>query len=295
MARWLLDHGASILQTGPRGGGSIIGAVNEGNLEMVKLLIDRGADPNATYGQPPRNALSHAVMFGHADIVDYLRGIGVAEPGLIALQPTGTLRDDFLQYMEHCCGKTSGLALSEIVPVSSPQVSLHIIEPKHRWQKKLVFTTGMSDEAMKVPPGSERFRFAELGLYLPNDWPLDLKSLRAREISWPFDWIRRIARYPHENKTWLGDRGTIISNGTPPGPFAPSTSFCAWLLIESMDQPESFEAKDGRTVIIYVMFPLYPEERELGLSKGVNKLVDRFDKDDIEFVIDTSRPNVASK
>ena len=96
--------------------------------------------------------------------------------------------------MEHCCGKVEDLSLIEIVPISSPSISLHVIAPRYRWEKKILFTTGMTHEAMNVPRGGEGYRFAELVVYLPSDWPLDLKSLRDPRYSWPVDWIRRIAQ-----------------------------------------------------------------------------------------------------
>jgi len=294
MVRCLLDHGAEINQTGAKGGGTIIGAVNEGSLEIVKLLIERGADPNLSYGVPPRNALSHAIMYGHTDIADFLRARGVQEPHFEPPTQGGGLREEVLRYMENCVGKVEELALSEIVPLSSPSISLHVIAPQRPWEKKVIFTTGMTDEAMNVPAGGENFRFAELVVYLPSDWPLDLKSLRDPRNSWPIDWLRRIARYSQENDTWLGRHGTIVTNGEPPEPFAPGVPFSSWLLVPSPPGLESFQADDGRSVVIYLLFPLYPEERKMEMSRGLVHLVEQFDRLDIDLAVDLNRPNVAT-
>ncbi len=81
-ANWLLDHGADVNLKGTFGGPShgqgitaLHMACQNGNMEMVKLLISRGADPNIVddlYGGP---AIGHASHFGHTEVADYLRSL----------------------------------------------------------------------------------------------------------------------------------------------------------------------------------------------------------------------------
>ncbi len=54
---------------------------------------------------------------------------------------------------------------------------------------------------------------------------------RLNEFYWPIEWLKRIARYPHDNDTWLGGPHTIIANGEPPEPFAPNTKMSCLLLL----------------------------------------------------------------
>jgi hypothetical protein len=82
-ARWLLDHGAKInfrLDEFP--GESrcmpLTHAIIGGHLELVKLLVERGADINANWGG--YTPLSYAVMYGKKEIESYLRSRGALEP-----------------------------------------------------------------------------------------------------------------------------------------------------------------------------------------------------------------------
>src|SRR5947209_7685114 len=62
VTKWLLARGAKILD------GTLICAVDSGSLELVRLLLEHGADVSFTFGSPPENALSHALFFGYSPI-----------------------------------------------------------------------------------------------------------------------------------------------------------------------------------------------------------------------------------
>jgi len=82
MARWLLDQGVD-----PNWDRMVIAAVNGGSPEVLRLLVEHGADVNATFkdetapGNPPMNALSQAILHGREDLESILREAGAAEPG----------------------------------------------------------------------------------------------------------------------------------------------------------------------------------------------------------------------
>jgi ankyrin repeat protein len=76
VARWLLDHGAIIVPPNTLWGGPLLVAVATGSLEMVQLLLERGADPNVSWGSPPTNALSDALVRGRTEIAELLLAHG---------------------------------------------------------------------------------------------------------------------------------------------------------------------------------------------------------------------------
>jgi hypothetical protein len=154
-------------------------------------------------------------------------------------------------------------------------------------------TTGMSDRPMTVPKGQEKYRYAELVIYLPADWPLTDKALNDPRSFWPIEWVRRIARYPHDNHTWLGGPSAIIANGEPPKPLAPNTKLtCMLVLVESSDFG-TLSLPDGREIVFYSLFPLYTEERDFEKRKSTGHLLHLFQKHEIDTVVDIHRPNVA--
>ena len=81
MARWLLERGAD-----PNWDRMMISAVNGGSFEILQLLIENGADVNATFvnetipSNPKMNALSQALGAGRDDMVKLLREAGAVEP-----------------------------------------------------------------------------------------------------------------------------------------------------------------------------------------------------------------------
>ena len=89
------------------------------------------------------------------------------------------------------------MALREIVPTDLP-IAIHVIRTE---DEQILVTEGMSARPMTVPTGGEAFQFAELELRLPSDWPLTLDAFANPNHYWPIEWLKRIARYPHDNDT----------------------------------------------------------------------------------------------
>ncbi len=50
---------------------------------------------------------------------------------------------------------------------------------------------------------------------------------------------------------------------------------------------------DGQTIRLYRLTPLYTEEHQLEIDKGIGALLRAFDKYDISTVVDVNRKNVA--
>lgn len=82
MARLLLKHGARL-----RGSGAIVKAAEAGKLEMVRVLLEEGADVNEIgiehpidprYKEDMGTALHRAVVEGHEEIVRFLLAHGAA-------------------------------------------------------------------------------------------------------------------------------------------------------------------------------------------------------------------------
>jgi hypothetical protein len=290
--RWLLDHGAKVDAPGEDPPTPLASAATAGSLEVARLLLERGADPNVLYGtmeygDPPRNALKQAVMFGHDEVAALLRAHGaILPPGCDFDAPAqpGTL----LAHIEQHLGKPRPLSLHEIVP-GDPPITIHVV-PMADCQA--LVTTGMSDRALTVPTWGEDCQFAELVMYLPADWPFGPALLADPNHSWPIEWLRRIAHYPHDNRTWL-EPDTIIANEEPPQPLAPNTRLSCFLLRPEESKFGWLSLPDGRQVIFYMVFPLYTEERDLEKDEGIRPLIALLARNHISAIVDVRRPNVA--
>lgn len=189
-------------------------------------------------------------------------------------------------------------------------IDVHVVRPTAERNFFTLVTSGMSEAPMTVPEGAEEFRYAELMVQLPPDWPLDeLEQLAGKQGPgadaertaaerwyWPIRWLKQMARLPHEYDTWLGEAHTV-PNGDPPEPFADDTKLCGMLVFPALNVPDDFRtlaAGPEKRIHFYQLIPLYAEEMDLKLRKGVGALVDLFDKHGLDPVINPRRPNVAA-
>lgn len=170
---------------------------------------------------------------------------------------------------------------------------LHIPATSER-PYQVLFTSGVSDEVMNVPPGAEKFNRAELMIALPKDWPISMEAFEDEVNYWPVRWLKDVGRLPHEYDTWVGWYHTI-PNGEPPEPIA-NTQFTGVMLAPAYWLGKDFfqlKTKQSETITIYNMIPLYLQEMELKLEVGAEELENRMDACAIDFVLDVNRRNAA--
>jgi hypothetical protein len=278
-------------------------------IAMAKLLLDFGADINQPYlveGWPPRNVLSEAMEKGRTKLVDFLESRGAKLPGDedAAEHPKGPTPEpaagdysaDILSHFRTHFGQPDKRVIREIVPTSEYPVVIHYIPPSANQQdsEAVLFTVGLHQFAMSVPAGAERFCRAELMLRLHKSWPPPQKAVKDRRWAWPIQWLRKIARYPVENNTWLGAEWTVLTEEEPPQPVGPGTTFTAWLLTSLPGKEDVVKCKDGTTIQIYHLFPLYTEEYYYERKHGVEALMTLFIEHETQMHIDPNRPNVAA-
>jgi hypothetical protein len=291
VVRWLLDHGAEVNLGGGSYSTPLAAAAFGGYLELVQLLLQRGADPNVIYGtmeygDPPMNALKVALMYRRDDIAQLLREHGAVLPPGCDMDKPVSGPNNILEHIEKQLGKPNLLALHEIVP-GDPPITIQLVPME---DKLALVTTGMSDRPMNVPKGAEQFQFAELLIYLPLSWPLTDQALKDPNNFWPIEWLRRIAHYPHDNKTWLGGPQTIIANDEPPKPLAPNTKMSCILLLAKFGDLQAARLADGRDVVFYTLVPIYTEERDLEKDEGMKTLLTLFMG--MSEVVDVNRESV---
>jgi hypothetical protein len=292
MAEFLLSRGADPNLSRP-----LIGALNmeptEKTMKFVKLLVENGCDVNRLYDLYGDISKGFTALDWTKDpeVIAYLRSKGAkTAKELSGDKPKPSLAenvlDEVVEYFRENFGEVDKRAIIEIVPTGFP-VAIHAVRPAGDRKRLTLFTTGLSSKRMNVPPKLSGFAFAELFIELPGDW--NYESPEA-QWQWPVEWLRRIARYPHDNNTCLGGPLTIIANDDPPKPLGPNTNFTCVLIIAE----KSFKRTDGETVQLYRVVPIYTDERELELREGAPALMRAFDRNDVPFIVDLGRPSVAT-
>ena len=257
-----------------------------GHFDIVKLLVEHGADVNATWIDV--NPLSYAIMYGQKEIEAYLRSKGAKEPSQLGIARRVQEQTPIIAHYEEHYGERTALSPGELVP-GDPPITIHRMwNPV--WQ--VLGTEGMSSLPMTVPKGAEGYCFAELSIFLPLDWPLSAQALSDPRWSWPVQWLRKLARYPHEQRTWLGPTD-VFANGEPPQPLGPNTQLSCFLLLTADAERCWLSRPDGSQIVFLNVFPIYREERDLERKMGAANLIELFRASQIDIAVDINRKNVA--
>ena len=73
----------------------------------------------------------------------------------------------------------------------------------------------------------EQYLYGVVPDEMPPDWPMGQEAWQEDESSfWPVQWLKMMARMPHEYETWLWT-GHTVPNQDPPRPYGRGTSSSA--------------------------------------------------------------------
>lgn len=176
-------------------------------------------------------------------------------------------------------------------------IDVHQVAPTKDRPYWTLVTSGMSDLPMNTPEGCEEWKFAELMLCLPGDWKLNQEDFKDEKHYWPIRWLKMLARFPHEYRTWFG-WGHTIPNGDPAEPFDKSVGFDCMMLSRPMTLSTEFWSlpiRKDKVIHFYALMPLYPGEVALKLKRGAEELERRFEQHKISEIVDPYRRDVSKK
>ena len=183
-------------------------------------------------------------------------------------------------------------------------VDIHIVSPTPERNWYTLVTSGMSDRPMTVPvedfedpADAEQLKYAELLICLPPDWPMGQEAWQEDESGfWPVQWLKMMARMPHEYETWIGE-GHTIPNGDPPEPLGEGTELCCILVGPPALAPDEFRQLKlkKKTINFYALYPLYREEMDFKLKAGVEGLVEKLGAIEVSELLDPKRKNACKK
>ena len=175
----------------------------------------------------------------------------------------------------------------------SPDFHLDVywIRPDINRNFTILMTSGVSSMPLETP--EQQFsKYIELCILLPPNWDLKDNNWKKPENCWPIKLLKSIGRYPSQNNTWLGFGHTIST-----GEHIIGTKFMSVILLKSKSLPKNFQKiKYEKDMIeLYTIFPLYLEELNYKRKNGTNKLLELFDKENIDDIINIKRKNVCEK
>ena len=164
---------------------------------------------------------------------------------------------------------------------------IYIIRADENRRFNILLTCGMSDLPMSTTDDNDLFEYAELMMLLPEDWDFD--SLNDEKIYWPIRILKELSLIPYPDKTRLGFGHTFENDGE----FAEEIGFNSVIIIDSFEMPPEFikiESED-KVINILSVIPMYKEEFDFKNKFGIEKLLNNFEKFEIEEIVKIGRIN----
>jgi len=267
--------------------------------EKVKKIIQSGAEldngPPATPATPVTPAAGPEITNGGSTVYRYENNEATTEDKNILPVTRSEYLPEIEQHIATYIGSPDQVfheIVSEFV-----HIDVHWVKPSAKYPYHILITSGMSDLPMHVPEGLENpndYERAELMVLLPADWKISEADFQDDDNYWPLYFLKMLARFPHQYKTWLG-YGHTIPNGLDADPIANTNFGCMLLLPPMLSIDKDFlrlHTKDGKLINFYALIPIYKDEMDYKLEEGTDALLDRFDATGLTEVIDISRPSV---
>jgi len=198
-----------------------------------------------------------------------------------------SLENEITQHVARHLGPPLEMGLRETVG----SLSILVVPASQRRPWQTLVTRGMSEHAMDAPAGAEDYRYIELFMRLPPEWPLTREAFDRPDHYWPIESMRLIAHWPETEPVFLASEQTV--GNSPPEPFAPGTRLSSMMLLEDPTQFGSMRLADGRVVRFYQLIPLYEEERAMKERMGTRALIEAFERNGVSDIIRPDRVNVA--
>ncbi len=312
IVRYLVDAGVALdISTSSRN--PLARAAAQGHYDVVEYLLSTDIDRHACYRIPTGkliSALVEAEWNGHSRVVQLLKSNGCRFPidgediplweppkhRMVNQIPEFARYQEIIHYMETRFGAADANGMQELLPVvKGMSVTVNVIRPNETHPYLVLFTNGMSDLPMTTPEGHGEWRFAELVMHLPPEWPHPREAEGDPNWLWPLHQLRKLAYYPHVNETWLGLPAAIVSTEDPPASLGPNTDQTCLLALPNIGKLKPrLKTADDRVVNFFTITPLYTEERDYELQNGAEVFLRKLKGEGVGLEFDPSRPNFAA-
>lgn len=168
----------------------------------------------------------------------------------------------------------------------------HIAPTKNRFYHKLI-TYGISSTKVDKDKQLQSAKFVELIVFLPASWYVGENHGKDIQFGWPYKLLKEIsqklileAAYP-----WYG----INNNGQRTYPVANNTKQCGFIPLQpTLVNPEfnKFKIGQDKFVNFFNIVPLYEEEINFRINRGMKAFEKKFYGNGITELIDVNRKNV---
>lgn len=201
------------------------------------------------------------------------------------------LAQEVLEFFTDVMGKEpEPNSMQEIVPALSDGVSVCTISAPEDCPFHLLFTVGMSQQAMKVPAevGAAQYGYGEVCLRLPADWSTE-PDLQSKDQSWPWMWLKIIAVQTHLEGLCLTDGPSLFPPADKLEPLWPGSDYGGFLLLPGAEDIQGFPSSFGMFVHVLTAVPLTMAEYRLAANDGFDALFQRFQANEVPLHFEPER------
>lgn len=296
LVRFLLDRGAPANESanGCYTSYALLLAAYRGYTDVVRLLVERGAllDGLNAFGLSP---MDYARMGGHPETIEHLRSVGARESWEIRGQPKPPPLDPRAKSLAVHLERQEGIYDQMGIAAqddSRPDWPI-AVRRYHAVGGVLLVTEGLADPP-QVAERAETHEHAEVYAAVPvpeEESPAEDWPESHPEQRWVAEWLLRLARHPAWEEGWGGP--FLVANGEPPEPLDPQVPFTSWLVYHLADRPaDRWERRDGILVRLYRAYPIHTAERDFARRHGIAALLERMDTAGVTPLIAIDRPSV---
>lgn len=202
---------------------------------------------------------------------------------------------DELKEFEDYITKTFGEFNTVYHELYSPDIHVDIIivPPSAKENYYKLITMGMGAYKMNVPKDLEDYNYdrSELIIYLPANWNMKFTD---KEYGWVARNLKTISRIPIEENSWVGFGHTFSHSTNGNIPFADNIKFSGMLLIDAVSYSGKelhLNLENKGKINFYQLIPLYKEELQYLNEYGLEELLKRLVKSELNLIVDINRKN----
>lgn len=168
--------------------------------------------------------------------------------------------------------KGSDITVFHEIPTLDIHLDVYHIKPE-KSDFELLLSGGMSSIPTNVggiARNSDSYKFAELMTVIPKGIDFGKMYPSGTKYDWIISMVKQSAKFPYFYDTWIGVGHTIQAHEEFK-PYSDHTEYCGCLVLPTMTFPEDFQEIDSPnwTINIYGLFPLYKEELEFKIQRGL--------------------------
>ena len=147
---------------------------------------------------------------------------------------------------------------------------------------------------MTLPEGldAKDWGRAELMILVPADWAgnlADPETIKDEGNFAPFRLLTEMARFPHNNTTFLGP-GHTVQNGKPVAPGSPMDSaMIHWSVALPSDQLR-LTLDNGDKINFYAVYPIHASERQVAVDQNTDVVFEKMLETGAGLVFNPKRP-----